>query len=138
MNRTDRPPTVPPSALPMDLGDPAVPLVEDPRSHPGFDEAYNTVCDQTLTGLRAIFGADGGPDLVEIVTNEHQALVLRLESVYARDDLWSATDPLVLEYAEAIADDLASILDGSDVGLSYLDGDVTLLRSLCDDWFAPA
>ena len=43
----------------------------------------------------------------------------------------------MLEYAEAIADDLASILDGTDIGFEYLDGDVTIFRSLCDDWFTP-
>jgi hypothetical protein len=74
---------------------------------------------------------------VAIITSEHQALTLRIASVYDREDLWEATDPLVLEFAETIADDLASILDGTDVGLSYLEGDVTLFRSLCEDWVAP-
>ena len=58
-------------------------------------------------------------------------------TVYGREDLWAATDPLVLEYAENIADDLRSILDGTEVDFEYLDGDVDLFRSLCQDWFAP-
>ena len=33
--------------------------------------------------------------------------------------------------------DTAPVLDGTDVGFEYLDGDVILFRSLCEDWFAP-
>jgi hypothetical protein len=137
MIRTEPERAVPPSAEPMEVGDSNFPLVEDPRDNPAFDEAYATVCGQTLIGLDAILAAQGLPDLVATITSEHQALTQRLTSVYSREDLWSATDPLVLEYAEAVADDLASILDGTDVGLAYLEGDVTLFRSLCDDWFTP-
>ncbi len=137
INRDEPQPVVPPLAVPMESGEPSVPLVEDPRSHPAFDEAYNTVCAQTLLGLDVVIASGETADLVPLVTNEQQLLESRIASVYDREDLWEATDPLVLEFAETIADDLASIVDGTDVGLSYLQGDVTLFRSLCDDWFAP-
>ena len=137
VDRGGEEPVVPPLAVPMEIGDPVAPLVEDPRNHPAFDEAYATVCDQTLTALTAILAAGDVADLVAIITSEHEALTLRIASVHEREDLWQATDPLALEFAETIADDLASILDGTDVGLAYLEGDVMLFRSLCEDWAAP-
>jgi len=129
----------PPLAVEEEIGDAIGPLVEDPRIHPGFDEAYATVCEQTVIGLDTLYAAAavGAPDLVAQIDSQYQALTQRLDTVYARADLWDATDPLVLEYAETVAEDLASILDGTDVGFEYLDGDVILFRSLCDDWFAP-
>jgi hypothetical protein len=136
-NRTESQPSVPPLAEPMEVGDPIVPVVEDPRSFPAFDEAYSTVCGQTIVGLDLILADPGVVDLA-IISSEHEALVQRIANVYEREDLWSATDPLVLEFAETIADDLAAILDGTETGLSYLAGDVTLFRMLCQDWNAPA
>ena len=136
-NRTDQQPAVPPLAEPMEVGDPIVPVVEDPRTNPAFDEAYATVCAQTTVGLDLILADPGVVDLA-IITSEHEALTQRIASVYEREDLWNATDPLVLEFAETIADDLAEILDGTETGLSYLAGDVTLFRMLCQDWNAPA
>ena len=84
-----------------------------------------------------MYAAVGSPDLMATINAQHLALTERIASVYERQDLWGATEPLVLEYAETIADDLASILDGTEVGFDYLDGDVALFRSLCEDWFAP-
>ena len=138
VERNDRPPSKPPFAQEQELGA-FIPPVEDPRIHPGFDEAYDTVCGQTIVGLEALYrsAAAGTPNLTDSVDGQYRALTQRIENVYNRDDLWQATDPLVLEYAEAIADDLASILDGTDIGFEYLDGDVTIFRSLCDDWFTP-
>ena len=129
----------PPFAVEQEVGDAIGPLVEDPRSYPGFDEAYATVCEQTVAELDALYAAAGGgaPDLIATIESHRLALSQRIDTVYARPDLWDATDPLVLEYAENIAEDLASILDGTDVGFEYLDGDVVLFRSLCEDWFAP-
>ena len=135
-NRTDQPPAAPPVAEPMDVGDPVVPVVEDPRTNPAFEEAYATVCAQTTVGLDLILANPGVVDLA-IIASEHAALTQRIASVYAREDLRSATDPLVLEFAETIADDLAAILDGTETGLSPLAGDVTLFRMLCQDWNAP-
>lgn len=137
-NRNDRQVAKPPFAVEQDVGDAVGPLVEDPRMHPGFDQAYAIVCEQTLAGLDTMRAATavGAPDLT-IIDSQYQALRQRIDAVYARTDLWVATDPLVLEYAESIAEDLASILDGTDAGFEYLDGDVTLFRSLCEDWFAP-
>ena len=114
----------------------AVPVVEDTRSHPSFGEAYSSVCEQTLSGLDRIHVA-AGPDLMVTIGAEHLALTQRLATVYSREDLWAATDPLVLEFAETVATDLQSILDGTDTDFEYLDGDVDLFRSLCQDWFAP-
>ena len=129
----------PPFAVEQEIGDVLNPPVEDPRTYPGFDEAYATVCEQTVAGLDAMYAAAavGAADLMATIDGQHQALTQRIETVYARTDLWDATDPLVLEYAESIAEDLASILDGSDTGFEYLDGDVSLFRSLCEDWFTP-
>jgi hypothetical protein len=109
---------------------------EDPRSHPSFEEAYSTVCEQTLAGLDRVRAA-AGPDMMATISAEHLALTERIDSVHGREDLWAATDPLVLEYAEHVADDLAGILDGSETDFEYLNGDVDLLRSLCQDWYAP-
>jgi hypothetical protein len=136
-NRTEPPPAVPPLAEPMEAGDPIPPVVEDPRTYPAFDEAYATVCGQTIVGLDVIL-AD--PDVVDlaIISSEYDALLQRIASVYEREDLWAATDPLVLEFAETIADDFAALLDGSETGLSYLAGDVSLFRMLCQDWNAPS
>ena len=138
-DRNDARVSTPPFAVEQEIGDAIDPPVEDPRTHPGFDEAYGTVCEQTVAGLDAMYAAAaaGAPDLMATIDGQYQALTQRIETVYARTDLWDATDPLVLEYAESIVDDLASILDGTDTGFEYLDGDVTLFRSLCDDWFAP-
>ena len=138
LNRSgDRPASVPPLAQQDEpFSNAATPPVEDPRSHPAFDEAYSVVCEQTLTGLDRIHVA-AGPDLMATVEAEHQALTQRIDGVYGREDLWAATDPLVLEFAENIADDLSSIIDGTDTDFEYLDGDVVLFRSLCQDWFAP-
>lgn len=114
------------------------PEVPDPRSQPGYDEAYDTVCQQTITGLDAMYASAqvGAPDLIGTINTQHQALSQRLASVYDRADLWDATDPLVLEYAQSIEDHLAAILDGTEIGFGDLDGDVTLFRSLCADWAA--
>ena len=113
-----------------------MPSLEDPRSHPSFDEAYSVVCEQTLTGLDRI-RVTAGPDLMATVEAEYQGLTQRIATVYDREDLWDATDPLVLEFAENIGDDLRSIVDGTDTDFEYLDGDVDLFRPLCQDWLAP-
>jgi hypothetical protein len=138
-NRNDGRVSTPPFAVEQEVGDAIDPPVEDPRVYPGFDEAYETVCEQTIVGLDTLYtaAAIGAPELVIMIDSQYQALTQRIDTVYARTDLWDATDPLVLEYAESIAEDLASILDGTDTGFDYLDGDVTLFRSLCEDWFAP-
>lgn len=119
--------------------DDGVPVIEDPRANPAFDEAYATACDQTILGLDAVYAAAaaGAPDLLATIDAQHQALTQRIASVQNRTDLWGATDPLVLEFAETIAADLGSILDGTEMGFDRLDGDVALFRSLCQDWFAP-
>jgi hypothetical protein len=138
-NRNDGRVSTPPFAVEQEVGDAIDPPVEDPRVYPGFDEAYETVCEQTIVGLDTLYtaAAIGAPELVIMIDSQYQALTQRIDTVYARTDLWDATDPLVLEYAESIAEDLASILDGTDTGFDYLDADVTLFRSLCEDWFAP-
>ena len=114
-------------------------MVVDPRTYPAFDEAYDSLCQQTISGLDAVYAAAevGAPDLIAIIDGQQLALSERIADVYGRPDLWEATDPLVLEYAEAIADDLGAVLDGTEMGFGYLDGDVTLFRSLCADWATP-
>jgi hypothetical protein len=130
----DRRQTTPPGA--EDYTDTGIPVVENPRSYPGFAEAYALICEQTLAGVERIHMATE-PDLLATIGAEHLALMQRIEAVYRREDLWAATEPLVLEYAETIADDLSFVLDGSEVDMAYLDGDANTFRSLCQDWFAP-
>jgi hypothetical protein len=138
LSRGEQEAAVPPFPQQEEVGDQLL-QVEDPRAEPAFDGAHRLVCSETILGLDSMYAAAaaGTPDLTPTIDAQYQALTQRITSVYDRADLWSATDPLVLEYAEAIADDLASILDGTDEGFGYLDGDVALFRSLCDDWFAP-
>ena len=116
------------------------PAIADPTAYPAFDEAYDAVCQQTITGLDAVLAEDqvGGPDLFATLDAVYQALSQRIAEVYERSDLEEATDPLTLEYAELIADDLQAILDGTEKGFGYLEGDVTLFRSLCADWATPS
>jgi hypothetical protein len=136
--RTDKEEPVTPVAQQQESDD-GVPFVEDPRANPAFEEAYALACEQTILGLDAVYAAAGAgvQELLAAIDFQHQALTQRIASISDRADLWEATDPLVLEFAQTIADDLASILDSSDVGLEYLDGDVALFRSLCQDWYAP-
>ena len=136
--RSDNNESVPSIDQQQEPGD-SVPSIEDPRANPAFDEAYAMACDQTILGLDAVYAAAAAaaPDLVATIDVHYQALIQRIASIHNRADLWSATDPLVLEFAETIADDLASILDGTEVGYDQLDGDIALFRSLCQDWFAP-
>lgn len=132
-------PQLPPGALEPAFDATVPPIVADPRVAPGFDEAYDLVCQQTIAGLDAMYAAAqvGAPDLIATIDAQRQALDQRIAVIYERPELWDAADPLVLEYAESIAGHLGFILDGTEIGFGDLDGDVTLFRSLCTDWATP-
>jgi hypothetical protein len=132
-------PSVPPGARAQTFDDAVPSEVVDPRSYPAFAEAYDLVCLQTLAGIDALYAAAavGAPDLMTSIDAQQQTLAQRIDQVASRTDLWDATDPLVLEYAESISEDLTAVIDGTDIGFEYLDGDVVLFRSLCSDWAEP-
>jgi hypothetical protein len=110
------------------------PVIPDTRSSPAFEEAYDMVCRQTLDAAARV--SAGGADLVAVAGVELQTLRERLAAVEGRPDLWDAADPLVVEHAAMVGDDLQAIVDGVDTDTAVFMGTVAVLGPLCEDWSA--
>jgi hypothetical protein len=121
----------PPSVL---AGSDSDPVIEDPRELPAFDEAFDMVCQQTLTAVDRINAA--GPDLMAVAEVEGGSLGERLAAVDASPELFTAADLLSLEHAWRVTADVQAIGEG-EAELTVLAGSANLLRSRCQDWQMP-